>query len=632
MSVPIPRKPPRLRGPDAPPLTTRSGNKPHQIQGPPTKRRTREEIEAEEAAANAAKAAAKQREQTALARVAAEEDANRREDERRKKAVAEPTHHMDVDGDEVTPVGGGYDSGDDTDAYIEPNASQDENSDDNLDGDAADTEIRAPKPKKTARADVQSLRRTRDTSGTPSTDGQQKRKGSNASLDAAPKKKKKAANSAPAKKSGLAPKPAQRKPPAAAAEEDNSMFRFGGPALEDGNEHVERPGRKGVTGLPKMDVRDVSSRTSVSSRSPCQVVRVSTQKAMRGGVGNKWSLAHLPPHTADQLTTELVPLVKMLIATSDSDPWLNPPIPDMQLEVDRVYGTGKYVVTPKQVWAHLLQYRCNDYRRVFVEAAIQAFNHEIATYKEAAEERAEARAATAKRAKEREAAEARGEEDADADDETPATPPEDEFWQLDTPEHIAEYVQHLRTDSADGTTKACHWKNWHYEDPEQYSGLFCTFLIRYTFTAHLHLVDTIPSAYPRPSQPPYGSLLIAIQAVEYVLGRWATGTYIAPNKKMRADEFSAANWADYVDAPAPGSTRRRKVRRATKYLKTLQSWTADEWTEYIAAARTLQPKTRKRRGQNDDASRASSRASSTAPEDEPFEEDEEDEEFVIGRR
>lgn len=67
--------------PDAPPLVTRSNNKPHEIQGPPTVRRTREQVDADEAAAAREKAAAEIASTAAVAAVATQEDTNRKEDQ-----------------------------------------------------------------------------------------------------------------------------------------------------------------------------------------------------------------------------------------------------------------------------------------------------------------------------------------------------------------------------------------------------------------------------------------------------------------------------------------------------------------------------------------------------------------------
>ncbi|KAJ7213375.1 hypothetical protein GGX14DRAFT_392883 [Mycena pura] len=267
MSAPVPRRPSaRARAPDAPPLVTRSGNKPHAVQGPPLIRRTREEIDADNAAAAAEAAAAAKEQEAALARVAAQEDANRREDEegvlvccRESKLNAVPVQErakaarakagpkpVAKTTREATPA--------EEDDDLPPARSQHDNSPDGTEDEyqksssSEDDDEPAPSKKKqmkASRTDAQALRQTQDVNGTPDVEVPGKRKASGGQSTEKTFKKAKVAP-VPPKKSGLVLKPkTKKKTPAPVTEEGESMFQMGGPALEDDEEHVERP-RLGV--------------------------------------------------------------------------------------------------------------------------------------------------------------------------------------------------------------------------------------------------------------------------------------------------------------------------------------------------------------------------------------------------
>ncbi|KAJ7200093.1 hypothetical protein GGX14DRAFT_572207 [Mycena pura] len=573
-SVPIPRRPggrANIRMPDAPPLKTRSNNKPHEIQGPPLVRRNRDQIEADAAIAAAAKAAEEEKQRAALARVAAEEDSNMREDEQRKRGGraspgdAQPAQAFD---DEPERQHEPYDD--------EPNGTEDEFRASEEEESDEESEAGKKQKKKATRRDAQALRRTQDTTGTPNLDGLGKRKASDGHSAGAASKKAKVVP----KKSGLAVKAPPKKAPAAvAAQDDEPMFQPGGPALEDGDEAIEHPSagvRKGrAKGLPKLDA-----------------VRVS-QKAMRGGA-DKWALIHLPANTSDHFSKHVVPLAKEAIGVAEGCPWRNFDVVQVQGLVDRVFGEGVHTVVQKGPWVHLVHYRLTDIRRSFLEPASQAIRNQISTAEERKAEREKTEAPAA---------------GLNADDEE---------FDLTTKEGVADWVDWLCSDAPDGHSKCFHWEDWSEAEPKD---AFATYPILYTFAnAWLTFPETIPVEYTPSKKRPYGAFLLAIQAVDYTLARWKTGEYV-PSTKDREEKFSGDNWADYTEVT--GTNKRRKVRRATKWLKTLQSWTDDEWVDLLDHAASLRLKPR--RG----SSRASSRASSSAPEEDI--EEEEEEEFVLGR-
>ncbi|KAJ7213374.1 hypothetical protein GGX14DRAFT_445031 [Mycena pura] len=295
----------------------------------------------------------------------------------------------------------------------------------------------------------------------------------------------------------------------------------------------------------------------------------------------------------------------MRLSCSAGDPWLPPTVDDIQPQMDRVYGQGKYVVNARDVWTHLLHYRCHDWRRMFLDFAMRAFKKQI----EAAEEE------VIENAQKKEAQLSQGLDDIQMPDE------ENDAFDLTTPEGIAEYVAYQLDGTGDGHTKHFHWKDFNAEEP----GLFGTYLLLYTFAAHLSFLDTLPVDLARSEERPYTAVLMAIQAVEYMLLRWTTGAYVPPSREQK-EQFSADNWGDYTESVGP--KKQRILRRATKFLKTLQEWTDEDWEGFLEEAAAYKEKGRRNRRIS---SRASSRASSQAPdEDDVIEEAEE--QFVICRR
>ncbi|KAF7292183.1 hypothetical protein MIND_01245800 [Mycena indigotica] len=582
MATPVQARRQNPRAPDAPPLHTRSGNKHHAIHGPPTVRRTREQVEADEAAARVAHDEAERRKQAALARVAATEDENQEEDKRRRELAKAGARERTVPVQQPASSHKSVASDEDVDMR---------SLDDGSGSGSEDLKMSRPKRRRNqARAPAPTFKhcvKPRIRTGTPDVGGGGKRKaGKDDGLKTSKRPK------VVLKKAGLAPPvPAKRQPATSPTqlEDGDSMFQPGGPALEDGHEGIEHPARKGPSkGLPKIDSVKIS------------------QKQLRGG-GGKWTIAHLPPNAEPLFTRVFIPLTKEQISISESDPWLNLGVADMQTVIDRVYPNEGFIVKPKEAWFHLVHYRAVDYRRGFLDQAKKAFELQLESGREAI---AEYEAKAAAKAKQDINGEDEGDEDAD---EGHGLIP------VDTPAGVADLVEYFLTSSGDGHSKAFHWNKWD-ESQESCTGLFESFLIKYTFTFHLMFLDTIPHEYRQSSKPPYGALLLSIQAVECVLQRWTTGIYVAPPKGHKY-EFSTDNWGDAVETIGK---QRRKIRRATKYLKTLQAWTEDEWEGYIESAAAF--KVTKNRCSH---SRSSSRVSSNAPEEL---EDEEEEQFVISRR
>ncbi|KAJ7465533.1 hypothetical protein FB451DRAFT_1179016 [Mycena latifolia] len=142
-------------------------------------------------------------------------------------------------------------------------------------------------------------------------------------------------------------------------------------------------------------------------------------------------------------------------------------------------------------------------------------------------------------------------------------------------------------------------------------GFLQSHLIRCTFAYHLSCLAAIPGAYPRSQAPAIGVLLLSMQAtrliirqVERALNLWKTGVYV--NTHGNSTHFSVENWGDCV-GPADQRTGERKlVRRATKYVTTVQKWKKEQqWDELITAASEFVEVGRKRGAASRSASEAS---------------------------
>ncbi|KAJ6621813.1 hypothetical protein B0H10DRAFT_1945080 [Mycena sp. CBHHK59/15] len=467
----------------------------------------------------------------------------------------------------VTPQPSGAESGsgDESDAYQQPNNSEESDSDDDgedADADDSDTDVhKKKKNKKTSRADVIASRTTQDSTGTPRAEEPstgQKRKAADKSTASGRKKAKKDKTSANKKKSGLDNRGAKSQAKdAASAPEDDSMVAPGGPALDDDEEeHVEKPQKgktkKGMPNAPPIAIKRVAPKEL-------------TGKAARGGDA-KWTLKHLPPDTAEKFTNEVVPLAREQAGVGALSPWGGLTVAQIQVIVDKVYGTGVHIVGPKDVWVGLIGYRLHDWHNGFgahAEKGTELFF-------------------TADDSQDEEEEEENKEEPVDGDippvDGTMADPTlpagTGPTVCFKTPAGITEFVEWALRPHKESDTMAFHWKRW--GDGTDKQGFLQFDLILY---------------------------------VQRTLQFWRTGVYDNPQPTTRTNYFSSDNWDDYtIPNPNPHGKKDKLVRRATKFLASVKKWDAERWDEIKAGAREFMEAPSRRRP-------ASSRSASEAGDD-----------------
>ncbi|KAJ6600852.1 hypothetical protein B0H10DRAFT_2441025 [Mycena sp. CBHHK59/15] len=484
-------------------------------------------------------------------------------------------------------------------------SSEDEDEGDEGDDDSSDAPRgRRSKPAKSNRHDVISARSTKDSSGTPASSGKdaKKRKATKE------KNKKSGAKKAKlGKVAGLA-KQAMRTTSSASGRSsviiddfDAPMTQYGGPAVDDDvDEELERPvpaGKK-KKGLPTTTI------VKISAAPPKPL----TKKEQRGNA-RKWTLEHLPRGTAAEFTTHVVPLARELLGTME--PWASLTVPQIQGIVNRVYKQGKvegeeeprpivHEVSEDGAWWGLLGYRFTDWRSGFASQAAKAMEALIRTH-EADDSDSES--------SEEEPAVPAGSDGQTAVSDAPAKP---RPFKFDTPGGIADFVEWaLQVHDGNGTS-AFHWKQW--GDGKEKKGFLLSYLIVYTYSHHLTVLDGIPDEYKRSSDPPYGALLLAAQAVERNLQFWKTGKYTVPTGLL--GQFSFDNWGDIRTRES--KTKTKLTRRATKFLHVLKKWDETRWEELREEATQWQE--RKKR------TASSSRGTSEA---EDMEETEEEEELVV---
>ncbi|KAJ7461418.1 hypothetical protein FB451DRAFT_1497055 [Mycena latifolia] len=598
---------------EMPRLSTRPGNKdirPGVKAGLEKKtRRNADEMakaRADETTANA-KAALEQKKK--LKKLAELEDKQQRADVAYAKTA---NHPADRPLTAPTPVisagtaGGGAgvdpDSGDDSDVFVPGSKeSSDEESED--DASEEDEELQKKKKKRvvTSRADIAAARDTEDPSGTPAVvvaqDSKKKRKNKDKEAGK-PKKKAKLTG----KKSGL-DKDKSRGVAAAGGDED-SMVVQGGPALDDDTqEHVERPKtgkkKKGPPAPPPITI---------------QVVARVSRKQQRGGTA-KWTLKHLPEDTAAEFTNEVVPLARELAGTVA--PWAGLTVKQIQGIVDKVYGPGVHKVTPDGAWAGLIGYRLSDWRSGIGTQATKGIDALVASYEEEMEEEAEVvsdseapmPAAVSDDTTSATAADAT-DTPADAGDVVPAEAAKPLKFAFDTPAGIAAFITWALQSHAESGTMAFHWKTW--GNGKDKSGFLQSHLIVYTFAYHMSCLAAVPGGYKRLDAPPIGALLLSVQAVQRALQFWQTGVYVNPQKT--ANHFSIDNWGDSVITS--GQKKDKLVRRATKFMASVQKWDEDRWVELKAAASEWVELPGRKRG-------GSSRSGSEAEDNAVLEEDDE---------
>ncbi|KAF8217306.1 hypothetical protein K438DRAFT_1748385 [Mycena galopus ATCC 62051] len=594
MSMPAPRR--NRREPDAPGLTTRSGNaKKHPGSAPGVQsqpRRTAAPMEEARAAAaeEAEKAEAEQK--AALERVARIEDKQTADDDTYSENADHPPNsdyqalssdYQDMDDsseensklpddDSMDEAGSDYNG--------ELDMDNDSNEDDGSNEDE-DEETQTGKPKrkknqpKPTRQDIGRLRNTEDSSGTPK---------SRAESDVSAAKKRKAGSGGRAdhkkkpkmtKKSGLikTAKTTQRGASTVSGRssvvtsEDESMFQYGGPALDnDENEKVETPvadkGKK--RGLPSFvsispfvfELSLTTIQRTIKATAPAPV-KHTTKKQLRGNQ-DKSKDSDIPSEALLKFKTDVIPLSRELAGTLE--PWLSLTVAQVQAIVDRVFGSDKYLVEKNGPWFELVTYRLTDWRSGFAAQAQKAMEYLI------------------KDAKER----AKGQQKLDAT-ETEDQAPGSEAFDFTAAEGIADFCQFALTEHKPGdkkkSTMAFHWRT--YGDGTTKEGFFLSYNILYTFAHHLNELATIPANYERSTARPVGALLLAAQAVERNLSFWKTGEYIVP--KGSDWYFSRDNWSD-IRQIDPKTGKTLVTRRATKYLGTVGNWTAERWDEQLEEA------------------------------------------------
>ncbi|KAJ7110512.1 hypothetical protein C8R44DRAFT_800159 [Mycena epipterygia] len=372
------------------------------------------------------------------------------------------------------------------------------------------------------------------------------------------------------------------------------MVSMGGPALDnDGEEVLERPktGKK-KTGIPNSSIIVVKPLP----------VRL-TKKAQRNGAA-KWTLKSLPAGSAEEFTNEVVPLARELAGTIPH-PWDALGDAQVQAILDRVYPEKKYKVEDNAAWVDLLGYRLSDWRSGMAAQAVKAVEALIDAYEPASDEDSNE--------------EANDDDEPDADFEgTEATPATEAVaaadiavagrstsgastpdaivptveHALDTPEGVAAYAK-WAVEPQPGGSMPFQWRTW----GRKKSGFLQSALIAYTYAYHLACLHSIPGAYKKSTARPIGALLLAVQAVQRALQLWETGEYVNQNKK--SEHFSSDIYTDYsVAVPAKHGQGKgiKTVRRATKYLSSVQLWDEQRWMDFTTAAEKYVELPTRRRG------------------------------------
>ncbi|KAJ6565363.1 hypothetical protein B0H10DRAFT_2359593 [Mycena sp. CBHHK59/15] len=436
-------------------------------------------------------------------------------------------------------------SGDDSGQFVPLKESSD-----NEDPTSDEEEIQKPsKLSKPKRTDVTASRSTRDASGTPVTSASSghKRKAS-VEKTSKNKKKKKAGKKAGLVRSKAAdPKQAAssgRSSVGGVTEEDESMVKFGGPAIDDDvDEQIERaqPAQGKKRGLPQNPI------IKIAPAAP----RPLTKKEQRNNA-KKWSLPHLPRNTASQFTEEVIPLARELLGTLP--PWAVLTVKQVQEIVDKVYGAGKHIVLFDGPWFGLVAYRASDWRSGFGIQALKGIQALINMYQGADNSESDEEAAGPL-----------------SDDPLDAAPKPAKFT-FDTPRAS---LHSLRG----------HYKNtrrralWPFIGRRGVMGLLQSHLIMYTFAHHLSALKTIPDLHKHLEAEPSGALLLSVQAVERALQFWTTGQQVVPPKT--AGHFSVDHWGDIKTVV---NNKKVTQRRATQFLATVSNWDGVRWNDVREAA------------------------------------------------
>ncbi|KAJ6623932.1 hypothetical protein B0H10DRAFT_1943446, partial [Mycena sp. CBHHK59/15] len=376
-------------------------------------------------------------------------------------------------------------------------------------------------------------------------------------------KKRSKSDKAKKKKSGLVESKALRNrgaPVASGTEpEDESMVAPGGPALDDdAEEHVERPKtgkkKKGIPTDPLINIKHVAPKAPTR--------RLFTTEPPNGLSGTFLTV----PRPSSLKKSFLWP-------ANSIDCQANPGDHRQSLRC------WQHLVTADSAWVGLIGYRLSDWRSGIAMQATKAIQTLIDMYEdEDAESGPESEEVTAVTI-------------LPVDDEGPvpaANPvPKVLKFTFDTPEGIAAFVE---------------WALQPHERAEQWpfigkhGGFFQSHLIAYTFAYHLTGLAMIPDSYTPLIAPAIGALLLSVQA---------TGEYMNPQKP--SSHFSVNNWGDTTirihnrDKQVKGKV----VRRATKFLRSVQQWDQARWDELKeAASEWVETPTRKRAASSRSASEA----------------------------
>ena len=106
---------------------------------------------------------------------------------------------------------------------------------------------------------------------------------------------------------------------------------------------------------------------------------------------------------------------------------------------------------------------------------------------------------------------------------------------------------------------------------------------------------------------------------------WKTGTFIPPDSRKPAGQFSYDNYADYIQHVKPtggsSSSKSRKVlkRRATQHVATVKSLSRDTWDTIFSEAASHISKGKKRKRSQSASSCGSEVGEDLVQEDEDYE-------------
>ncbi|KAJ7029091.1 hypothetical protein C8F04DRAFT_1188021 [Mycena alexandri] len=347
---------------------------------------------------------------------------------------------------------------------------------------------------------------------------------------------------------------------------DTPMSQYGGPSTTTRTRSLSGASRE------EGKCSERGRRVFSSSQSILKITAVppkpATQKALRGDA-KKWTLGHLPTGTSDRFTSAVVPLARERCGTLEG--WASLTVHQLQDIVNRVFKQGilradnktrtpiAHVVKKNGPWWGLISYRLEDWRAAFATQATKNMVNLIRI--QTAEEEAENAIAAG----------------ADASDLFPD--PGESFgphspaiiaprsFLFRTAQGITDFVTWARQVHEQSGTQVFHREMWGGGVDKK--GLFMSHLILQAYVSHLNFLDTIPAEYTRTLDPPYGALLMAVQAVDRNLLYWATDADTFGNHKNYAPREQVPCDAEEVGRETMGRFREgteewqeKKIRRA----------------------------------------------------------------------